>query len=66
MSSMITTEKEALFHLYHTEEQYERGEFSRNALESKLEYFVFVLDGFNSSKAEEQRIRLNKKYGFSI
>lgn len=63
---MITTEKEAVFHIYHTEEQYDRGEFSKSALEAKLEYFVFVLSGFNPSKAEEERSRLNRKYGFSL
>jgi len=63
---MITTEKEAIFHIYHTEEQYERGEFSKSALESKLEYFVDVLYGFNPSKAEEHRSRINRKYGFSL
>ena len=63
---MITTEKEAIYHIYHSEEQYARGEFSKSALESKLEYFILVLSGFNSSRAEEERDRLNKKYGFSI
>ena len=63
---MITSEKEALYHVYHTEEQYERGEFSKSALEAKLDYFIHVLAGYNYSKAEEHRIRVNKRYGFSI
>ena len=63
---MITTEKEAIFHIYHAEEQYERGDFSKSALESKLEYFVLVLSEFNPFKAEEERSRINRKYGFSI
>lgn len=63
---MITSEAEAVYHIYHTESQYEREEFSKTALETKLEYFINVLAGYNYIKAEEERLRVNRKYGFSI
>lgn len=63
---MITSKKEALYHITHTEQLYQWGEISKTALEEKLEYFLGVLLGFDYSAYEEQRSRINRKYGFYL
>lgn len=63
---MIVSEKEAIYHIYHTEQEYEWDKFSKTALREKLEYFLEVLYSYNSDRAESERIRLNKKYNFSL
>ena len=63
---MISSEKEALYHVSHTEQLYEWGEISKSALENKLEYFLDVLSSYNTDKAEDERRRINRKYGFSL
>ncbi len=63
---MITSKNEALYHIQHTEYQYECGQISRTALETKLEYFIKVLSGFDYGEAANQRSRVNRKYGFSL
>lgn len=63
---MITTKKEARYHIFHSEEQYERGEFNKDTLEVKLQYFIEILASFDYEDAEEQITRVNKKYDFSL
>lgn len=66
MIIIITSEKEAVYHIYHTEQQYEWGRISKIALKEKLKYFLDVLGGYNYAKAESERIRVNRKYDFSL
>lgn len=63
---MITSKKEAIYYIIHTEQQYEWGEISETALREKLEYFLEVLKDYDYSEYCEQRARLNEKYGFSL
>ena len=63
---MVTSAKEALYHINHSEYLYEIGQISFSALETKLEYFVGILYQYDSLKADSERRRLNNKYGFSI
>ena len=63
---MIVSAKEASYHIHHTEQQYEWNEISKTALEEKLEYFLEVLESYDSDAAESERSRINRKYGFNL
>ena len=63
---MVTSRQEALYHINHTEQLYSWGEISKTALKEKLDYFLGVLCGFDYTKYEEERKRVNQKYGFDL
>ena len=63
---MITSAKEALYHIHHSEQEYEWGVYNKKTLEEKLEYFIGVLAGYDYSKALDECSRVNYKYDFSI
>ena len=63
---MIVSKEEALYHISHTEQLFAWGEISKTALEEKLEYFLGVLCGYDYSKYEDERNRINRKYGFNL
>ena len=63
---MVTSRQEALYHINHTEQLYSWGEISKTALKEKLNYFLDVLCGFDYEKYEDERKRVNRKYGFEL
>ena len=63
---MITSAKEALYHIRQSEQEYEWGKYNKKTLEEKLEYFIGVLAGYDYSKALDECRRVNYKYSFSI
>jgi len=63
---MITSRQEALYHINHTEQLYSWGEISKTALKEKLNEFLGALCGFDYAKYEEERKRINQKYGFDL
>lgn len=63
---MIASRQEALYHINHTEQLYSWGEISKTALKEKLNEFLNVLCGFDYAKYEEERKRINQKYGFDL
>lgn len=63
---MITSAKEALYHIRHSEQEYEWGKYNKKTLEEKLEYFIKVLADYDYSEALDECSRVNYKYNFSI
>ncbi len=63
---MVTSRQEALYHINHTEQLYSWGEISKTALKEKLNYFLSVLCGFDYTEYEDERKRVNQKYGFDL
>lgn len=63
---MDTSRQEALYHINHTEQLYSWGEISKTALEEKLSHFLSVLCGIDYTKYEDERKRVNQKYGFDL
>lgn len=63
---MIVSAREALYHISHSEQEYEWGLYSRETLRVKLEYFINVLASYDYSKAQDECRRINRKYYFSI
>ena len=63
---MIDSKEEALYHIAHTEQMFAWGEISETALKEKLEYFLRVLCGYDYSKYEDERNRIDRKYWFDF
>lgn len=63
---MIVSEKEAMYHIPHTEQLFAWGEISKTAFIEKIEYFLSALIGYDYSKYEAERNRINRKYGLDL
>jgi hypothetical protein len=63
---MITSRQEALYHISHTEQLYSWGEISKTALEEKINAFLSDLCRYDYAKYEDERKRINRKYGFDL
>ncbi len=60
---MVVSEKEALWHIQHEEQLFELKEISESTFRSHVQDFLNTLRSFNSSKADDELSRLNRKYG---
>ena len=58
------SEKEAAYHLYHSEEELKMGCITKDILEERMESLLNALAGFNKERAQKECKRINLTYGF--
>ena len=63
---MSVSEKEAFYHIKHSEQEYEWGNISKELLRIRLTHAINDLSYFDYDKALSECKRVKVKYNFSI